>query len=114
MRIFVAEMQIQSMKYIPYYIYILLLFCLPTGLKAQQTAPKREMRAVWLTTLNGLDWPRTKATSDATRRQQQRELCQILDQLQAVNINTVLLQTRIRGCVIYPSDIEPWDVALTG
>ena len=114
MRIFVAEMQIQGMKYIPYYIYILLLFCLPTGLKAQQTAPKREMRAVWLTTLNGLDWPRTKATSDATRRQQQRELCQILDQLQAVNINTVLLQTRIRGSVIYPSDIEPWDVALTG
>ncbi len=114
MRIFVAELQIQGMKFIPYYIYILLLLCLPINLQAQQTAPKREIRAVWLTTLNGLDWPHTKATSEFTRRQQQRELCEILDQLKAVNINTVLLQTRIRGSVLYPSDFEPWDVALTG
>ncbi len=77
-------------------------------------APKREMRAAWLTTLNGLDWPKTKATNAATREQQKRELCTVLDQLQAVGINTVLLQTRIRGSVIYPSTIEPWDWALTG
>lgn len=76
--------------------------------------PKREVRAVWLTTLNGLDWPQTRATSEATRRQQQQELCHILDQLKASNFNTVLLQTRVRGTVIYPSDIEPWDGALTG
>ena len=72
------------------------------------------MRAVWLTTLNGLDWPHTKATSAATRQKQQRELCQILDRLKAININTVLFQTRIRGSVIYKSAIEPWDIALTG
>ena len=102
------------MKRTPYYIFVLLLLCLPLGLRAQEQAPKREMRAVWLTTLNGLDWPRTKATTAASRQQQQRELCQILDRLQAVNINTILLQTRVRGSVIYPSAIEPWDVALTG
>ncbi len=109
------------MKFTPYYIYILLFLCLPFGLKAQETAsptssssPKREMRAVWLTTLNGLDWPRTKATSEASRRRQQEELCQILDRLKAVNINTILFQTRVRGSVLYPSDIEPWDNALTG
>ena len=79
-----------------------------------QTSPKREMRAVWLTVLNGLDWPRTRATNETTRQQQQHEFCQILDQLKAVNINTVLLQTRVRGSVIYPSAIEPWDWALTG
>ena len=76
--------------------------------------PKREMRAVWLTTLNGLDWPTTKATSPASRQRQQQELCDILDRLQAANINTILLQTRVRASVIYPSAIEPWDVALTG
>ena len=76
--------------------------------------PKREMRAVWVTTLSGLDWPHTMAVDQASRRKQQQELCTLLDQLQAININTVLLQTRIRGSVIYPSAIEPWDIALTG
>ena len=78
------------------------------------SAPKYEVRGVWITTLGGLDWPKTKATSPARREQQKQELCQILDQLKAANINTVLFQTRIRGSVIYPSKIEPWDVSLTG
>ncbi len=76
--------------------------------------PKHELRAVWLTTLGGLDWPKTPATSEGGRQRQQRELCDILDSLKLCNINTVLLQTRVRGSVLYPSDIEPWDVALTG
>lgn len=77
-------------------------------------APKHEVRAVWLTTLNGLDWPKAKATSENGRQKQKEELCQLLDQLQKCRINAVVLQTRIRGSVIYPSDIEPWDVCLTG
>ncbi len=76
--------------------------------------PKQELRAVWLTTLGGLDWPKTKAISPASRERQQRELCDLLDRMKDAGINTVLLQTRIRGSVIYPSSIEPWDVALTG
>ena len=78
------------------------------------TAPKHEVRAVWVTTLNGLDWPKTKATSEEGIKKQKEELCQLLDQLRACRINTVVLQTRIRGSVIYPSDIEPWDICLTG
>lgn len=81
---------------------------------AQTASPKREVRAVWLTTLNGLDWPRTKATTESGRQQQQQELCDLLDRLKAARINTVLLQTRVRGTVIYPSGIEPWDNSLTG
>ena len=77
-------------------------------------APKHEVRAVWVTTLSGLDWPKTKATNATTRLRQQQELCQLLDRLKACHINTVMLQTRIRGSVIYPSKIEPWDVILTG
>ena len=80
----------------------------------ESSAPKRELRAVWVTTLYGLDWPKTRSTDALSREQQQRELCQLLDRLKALNINTILLQTRVRGSVIYPSDIEPWDGALTG
>ena len=78
------------------------------------SAPKYEVRGVWITTLSGLDWPKTKATSAAKREQQKQELCKILDQLKAARINTVFMQTRVRGSVIYPSKIEPWDICLTG
>ena len=77
-------------------------------------APKHEVRAVWLTTLGGRDWPRTYSQSPFSAKKQQAELCQILDRLQEAKINTVLLQTRIRGTMIYPSSLEPWDGCLSG
>lgn len=77
-------------------------------------SPKREIRAVWLTTLMGLDWPSTRAADTESAERQKQELASMLDRLQAANINTVLFQTRIRGSVVYPSDIEPWDECLTG
>ncbi len=80
----------------------------------QAEYPKWETRAVWVTTLSGLDWPKTRATDDASRERQQKELCELLDKLKQCGINTVMFQARVRGSVIYPSDIEPWDVALTG
>lgn len=76
--------------------------------------PKYEVRAVWLTTFGGLDWPKAKANTEQGRMAQQQELRDILDRLQRDGINAVYLQTRIRGAVIYPSEIEPWDGALTG
>ena len=76
--------------------------------------PKRETRAVWLTTYSSLDWPKAKAASPAGIEAQKEELRRILDRLQELRINTVLLQTRVRGSVIYPSAIEPWDGCLTG
>ena len=45
-------------------------------------APEREVRAVWLTTLMGLDWPRTKANSDERRQRQKDELLRTLDALE--------------------------------
>jgi hypothetical protein len=46
--------------------------------------------------------------------QQKRQLCDMLDRLKTINVNTILLQTRIRATTIYPSDIEPWDGCLSG
>lgn len=76
--------------------------------------PKFEERAVWLATIGGIDWPRTKATDATSTERQKQELCSILDRLQQANINVVILQTRVRGSVIYPSDIETWDETITG
>jgi uncharacterized lipoprotein YddW (UPF0748 family) len=92
------------------------VFCLAAEADAQlaMDAPKRELRAVWLTTINGLDWPDTKATSPAGIERQKQELRNILDKLKAANFNAVIFQTRIRGTVVYPSQIEPWDGCLTG
>lgn len=72
-------------------------------------AQKHEVRAVWLATIGGIDWPRTH-----TQAAQKQELTDILDQLKKVNINTVMIQTRVRASTIYPSDIEPFDICLTG
>lgn len=76
--------------------------------------PKYEIRATWLTTLGGMDWPRNKAVNASGIRRQQKELCDILDRLKAANFNTVLLQTRLRGDMIYPSAIETFAESLTG
>ena len=76
--------------------------------------PKTEERAVWLATIGGIDWPKTKATDPASTERQKQELISILDRLQQANINVVILQTRVRGSVIYPSNIETWDETITG
>ncbi len=109
---------------IKHFCILFLLVCVyilsPTDSKAQTNlydgvaSPKHEVRAVWLTTLNGLDWPRHKARTSAQVEVQKRELTDILDKLQKAHINTVLMQTRIRGSVIYPSKYEPWDECITG
>lgn len=77
-------------------------------------SPKREVRAVWLTTIGGLDWPHSYACGGKGVERQKEELCSLLDKYQKAGINTVLLQTRIRGTVIYPSAYEPWDGCLSG
>ncbi|MDE7117846.1 MAG: family 10 glycosylhydrolase, partial [Bacteroidaceae bacterium] len=104
----------------------LLLALLPAVIKAQYTDspcetsiyerqhPLRETRAVWLTTIGGLDWPRTKVTDATSRMRQQEELIRILDNYQRANINTVIFQTRVRAALLYPSKIEPWELSLTG
>ena len=89
---------------------IILLFC-ALSIAAQ---PKYEVRAVWLTTLGGLDWPKSYAHDGMGIQRQQEDLCHILDQLKAINVNTVLFQTRVRATTAYPSELEPWEGSLSG
>ena len=85
-------------------ILIILLFAFVT-IHAQ----KHEVRAVWLTTIGGIDWPRSHSVAA-----QKREMTDMLDKLKLVGINTVLVQTRVRASTIYPSSMEPFDMCLTG
>jgi len=80
----------------------------------ERQQPLREIRAVWLTTIMSLDWPKVKANDAQSIERQKAELIGILDKYQKANINTVIFQTRVRGSVIYPSKIEPWEECLTG
>ncbi|WP_052102486.1 glycoside hydrolase family 10 protein [Porphyromonas gingivicanis] len=73
-----------------------------------------EIRGVWLTTIYGLDWPHAPATTRDAMRKQREELCQILDRLASANFNTVFFQVRLRGDLLYSSDIEPMASILTG
>lgn len=81
---------------------------------ADHDYPKHEIRAVWLTTIFGLDWPSQPATDEGGRERQKQELRHILDRLKDANFNTVFVQTRLRGDVIYRSKIEPISKVFTG
>lgn len=82
--------------------------------KPYGSSPKREVRAVWLTTIGGLDWPHSYSQSTRSAEKQQEELGHTLDQYRRAGINTILLQTRIRATTLYPSVYEPWDGCLSG
>ena len=107
-------MQQILIKYIILRKIIRLFLLLSLTLSVQAQTPKYEIRAVWLTTIGGIDWPHTFANSPNNIQRQKQELTNILDQLQQTNINTVLLQARVRATTIFPSSREPWDACLSG
>ena len=93
---------------------VLLLCLLSVWLIPTSAQPKQEVRAAWITTAYGLDWPHTRANSASSRERQKAELIEILDKLKAAHFNTILFQARTRGDVLYRSDIEPMNAVLTG
>lgn len=108
---FCNEFIMKCLKTIPFLLFLVLF----DVVKAQQpVAPKYEYRAVWLTVIENLDWPKTQATTPQGIENQKQELVAMLDTLQAMKVNTVLLQTRVRGDLIYPSAIEPFSHLFTG
>lgn len=84
-------------------LFRLLIFILLFPLVLSAQTPPVEVRATWLTTNWGLDWP----TQGTSVQSQKEELRRILDRLQADNFNTILFQVRAQGAVFYKSSIEP-------
>ena len=74
-------------------------------------SPKREMRAIWITTLTNIDFPKVPDSSPATLK---NEINNLLDQHQRDGINAVFFQVRPSADALYKSSYEPWSKYLTG
>lgn len=74
-----------------------------------QDSPRTELRGVYLTTSNKLDWPKSLDPTE-----QQASLKKILGDMKAANLNTLFFQVRPRGDAYYKSKYEPWAENLTG
>ena len=72
---------------------------------------KREMRGIWVATVNNIDWPSSPGLS---QEQIKREARNILDRVKRMGMNTVFLQVRPSADAIYRSDIEPMTSYIVG
>jgi uncharacterized lipoprotein YddW (UPF0748 family) len=79
-------------------------------LKAQ-TAPKREFRGVWLSSVFNIDFP---SSATATPEAQRADFIRILDAHRQMGMNAVFVQIRPSADALYPSTLEPWSQWLTG
>ena len=72
---------------------------------------KREMRAVWIATVNNMDWPSKPGMSN---EEQKTELIAYLDLFKRLGFNAIVMQIRPCGDAFYPSAYEPWSAFLSG
>jgi uncharacterized lipoprotein YddW (UPF0748 family) len=88
---------------------VLLLLAILFSLSAfSQLAPKREFRGAWIHVIGQSQY---RSMSSAEMK---RYFINMLDSLQAMNINAVIFQVRPTADACYPSNIEPWSRYLTG
>jgi len=91
-------------------IFLLLFSCTGYSVNAQQS-PQYEFRAVWVATVDNIDWPSKKGLSI---EEQKTEFRHLLDLHQYNGINALMVQVRPAGDAFYPSKFEPWSEFLTG
>jgi uncharacterized lipoprotein YddW (UPF0748 family) len=88
------------------FLFILLL--LHVVVAAQ---PKREFRAVWIATVDNIDWPSKKGIAVDS---QKAEFIRMLDLHKSNGMNAVIMQVRPATDAFYPSPYEPWSEWLSG
>lgn len=74
-------------------------------------SPKHELRGVWVSTVQRVDFPSHASTNPDELR---REWLDLLQYYQELNLNTVIVQIRPTGDAIYPSKYAPYSKWLTG
>jgi uncharacterized lipoprotein YddW (UPF0748 family) len=89
------------------FVFLVVLCC---GVYAQ-VLPKYEFRAVWVATVNNIDWPSKPGLST---EQQKKEVIDILNMHSKNGMNAIILQIRPAADAFYKSDFEPWSKYLTG
>ena len=98
------------MNKMKYFFGFILLFGFSLLMTAKEY-PKREMRAVWIATVENIDWPSMK---QLTTEQQKEEMIAILDAAKEYNMNAVVFQIRPDADALYASELEPWSEWLSG
>ncbi|GGK91380.1 glycosyl hydrolase [Planomonospora parontospora subsp. parontospora] len=73
--------------------------------------PKRQLRGIWIATVNNIDWPVRTGQSVA---RQKADYVKLLDSAAERRINAVFLQVRPASDALYRSGLEPWSKFLTG
>lgn len=73
--------------------------------------PKYEFRAVWVASVENIDWPSKKGLSVAEQKAEWKQLLQLYKQ---AGLNAVIMQIRPVADAFYPSSYEPWSEYLTG
>jgi uncharacterized lipoprotein YddW (UPF0748 family) len=72
---------------------------------------KYEFRAVWIATVDNIDWPRK---GQYNSEEQKRDFIRILDEHKRSNMNAVMVQVRDACDAYYAKGLEPWSEFLTG
>ncbi|WP_321320115.1 family 10 glycosylhydrolase [Labilibaculum sp.] len=89
----------------------LLLVFIAFGAMAKKNSPKREMRAVWVATVDNIDWP---SKAGLSVDEQKKEMITLLDQHKKNGMNTIVFQIRPATDAFYQSPYEPWSQWLSG
>ena len=98
--------QLPLMKFLLFIISIIFVDC-----AVAQSNLKPEFRAVWVATVDNIDWPSVPTIySDV----QKSEFINLLNMHQRNGMNAVIVQVRPAADAFYPSPFEPWSQWLTG
>jgi uncharacterized lipoprotein YddW (UPF0748 family) len=92
------------------FIFIIFYLILSSSIFAQKP-PQYEFRAVWIATVENIDWPSKKGLP---AEQQKEEFIRLLDMHKRNGMNAVVMQIRPVADAFYPSPFEPWSEYLTG
>lgn len=80
-------------------------------LPVQPPPLQRELRGVWIATVNNIDWPSRRTLPVDSMK---AELLQLIDRAAQLHFNAIVFQVRPAADALYRSRIEPWSPFLTG
>ncbi|MGC4803903.1 glycoside hydrolase family 10 protein [Micromonospora sp. DT233] len=86
-----------------------------TSCAIDPATPKRQFRAMWISSVVNIDWPTKASQTDPDRiAAQKAEYLGWLDLADRLNHNAVVVQVRPTADAFWPSPYEPWSEYLTG
>lgn len=96
----------------PLFLYLSLTACqAQPDISETIRPPKREFRAVWVATVDNIDWPSQK---NLTPDRQRAEFTDLLEFYKGIGMNALFVQVRAAGDAFYAKSSEPWSEWLTG